>query len=43
MGNRNIADLDGEEAYGTFANLILVMQIKKLSPTNQKARIKEIR
>ncbi len=42
MGNRNIADLDGEEAYGTFANLILVMQIKKLSPTNQKAKIKEL-
>ena len=40
--SKNIADLDGQEAYGTWANLILVMQIKKLSPANQKAKIKEL-
>ena len=28
MSNKNTADLDGEEAYGTWANLILVKQIK---------------
>lgn len=40
--SKNIADLDGQEAYGTWANLILVKQIKKLSPANQKAKIKEL-
>ena len=38
----NNADLDGEEAYGTWANLILVKQIKKLSSKDQKARIEEL-
>lgn len=42
MGNKNIADLDGQEAYGTWANLILVMQINKLSLANQKAKIKKL-
>lgn len=42
MGNRNIADLDGEEGYGSLENILHVKHMRKLDNNSQKAYVKKL-